>query len=370
MAAITEDTMRTLAGFKAEGVPVTSCYLDVDGRRLLTQRDIDQELDGVLRPARARVNGTPTVHTDLDRIEDFVRGGFDRSRVRGLALFSCADGDLWEVVPLPVRVRSRVIVNDQPAVGQLEAIAEEQRRFGVLLVDRQRVRMFVFELDELVERTETVDELPRDYDDRGEKERGDVSGHVDALASQHVRKAASLAFAVLQQGGFEHLCLGAPDDLVGEVEGSLHPYLRQRLCGRIGVTPRASLAAISRAVGDIEASTERAREAALVARLLDVVGAGGRAVTGLGPVLSALGDRRVEQLVVSHGYSEEGWRCEESGLLHAVRPHRNDGPELRRVEDVVEQAIDEALAQKAKVEMCVGSADLDVHGRIGALLRY
>ena len=28
------------------------------------------------------------------------------------------------------------------------------------------------------------------------------------------------------------------------------------------------------------------------------------------------------------------------------------------------------VAQGAKVEICVGNADLDVHGRIGALLRY
>ena len=49
MTAISEDTLHTLAGFKGEGAPVTTCYLDVDGRRLLTQRDIDHELDGVLR---------------------------------------------------------------------------------------------------------------------------------------------------------------------------------------------------------------------------------------------------------------------------------------------------------------------------------
>jgi len=30
---ITEDAVRELAGFNGEGVPVTTCYLDVDGRR-------------------------------------------------------------------------------------------------------------------------------------------------------------------------------------------------------------------------------------------------------------------------------------------------------------------------------------------------
>lgn len=372
MPAITEDTLRTLTGFESGGQPVTTCYLDVDGRRLLSQRDIEHELDGVLRSARGRANGTASVHTDLDRIEDFVKSGFDRKRVRGLALFACSARDLFEVVPLPVRVRSRVVVNDQPAVAQLEAIAEESRRYGVLLVDKQRSRMFVFELDELVEVTEELDELPRDYDTRGERERGDVAGHVDALAAQHVRKAAALAFSVFQGQGFEHLCIGAPDDLIGDVDAALHPYLRERKVGRLNVPVRAGVDVIQKAVVALEESTERAREGALVKRLLDTVGSGGKAVTGLDAVLGALNERRVEHLVVSHEYETEGWRCEASGDLHDVRPHRDDAtePGLRHIDDVVEEAIDTALAQGAKVEICVGNADLDVHGRIGALLRY
>jgi hypothetical protein len=37
---------------------------------------------------------------------------------------------------------------------------------------------------------------------------------------------------------------------------------------------------------------------------------------------------------------------------------------------VVEEAIEEALRQHCHVEICVDNADLDVLGRIGALLRY
>ncbi|NLV56510.1 MAG: hypothetical protein GXY13_12960 [Acidimicrobiales bacterium] len=369
MTAISEDTLRTLAEFDTGGTPVTTCYLDVDGRRLLSQKDIDQELDLVLRPARARANGTRSVHDDLDRIEAYVRGGFDRSRVRSLALFSCTERGLFEVVPMPVRVRSRVVVNDQPALGQLEAVAEERRRFGVLLVDRQRVRMFIFELDHIVEHSEHLDDLPRAYDVRGERERGDVSAHVEELASQHVRRAAELAFGVFQRQGYEHLCIGAPDDLAGALEGSLHAYLRERLVGRVPVTPQSSLDVIRHAVVAIEEETERRREAQLVRRLIDTVAAGGRAVTGLVPVLDALAHRRVDHLIVSHEYEAEGWRSQRTGALHSVAPHRDDDS-LRPVQDVVEEAIDDALAQGAAVEICVGNADLDVHGRIGALLRY
>src|SRR5919107_132020 len=34
---------------------------------------------------------------------------------------------------------------------------------------------------------------------------------------------------------FDHLVVGAPEELVAEVEERLHPYLRQRLAGRVGI---------------------------------------------------------------------------------------------------------------------------------------
>ncbi len=56
MPVITEDAIRELATFKG-AAPVTSCYLDVDGRRLLRQQDIEHELDTVLRGARGATTG-------------------------------------------------------------------------------------------------------------------------------------------------------------------------------------------------------------------------------------------------------------------------------------------------------------------------
>jgi len=43
---------------------------------------------------------------------------------------------------------------------------------------------------------------------------------------------------------------------------------------------------------------------------------------------------------------------------------------MERVHDVVEDAIEAALTQGVAVTFCVSDADLDVLGRIGALLRY
>jgi peptide subunit release factor 1 (eRF1) len=370
VAVLTEAAIRELAGIRGEA-PITSCYLDVDGRRLTRHQDVEHELDTMLRSARRRANGHRSVHDDLRKIEAFVRAGLDRSETRGLAIFACAATDLWEVIELPVPVHSRVVINHAPAIGQLESVVQEHESIGVLLADKQRARLFVFELGRLVERTELIDELPRDYDARGLRERGTPEHHVDELAHQHLRPAARAAFDLWQAHGFQHLTIGAPDAIASDLEAALHPYLRERLCGRIHTMVGASHAEVRAAAEAVEATVERSREAELVARLREAAATGRRGVVGLAPTLAALNEHRVERLVVSKGFTQDGWRCPETGALAIVGPTNSaNGVAMERVDDVVEDAIEEALNQGVPVTFCVGNADLDVLGRIGAVLRY
>ena len=84
MAAITEAAIRELAGIRGEDAPITSCYLDVDGRRLARHQDVEHELEGVLRSARARANGHRSVHDDLLRIDGLkfqLDGGVEGARL-------------------------------------------------------------------------------------------------------------------------------------------------------------------------------------------------------------------------------------------------------------------------------------------------
>jgi peptide chain release factor subunit 1 len=374
VAIITQNAIRELAAFRGEEAPVTSCYLDVDGRRRVSHLDYKRDLDLLLRAARAKANGSTSVREDLRRIEDYVKGGIDRTATRGLAMFACSAHDLWRVVELPVPVHNRVLVNSAPAVGQLESVVQDYERFGVLLADKQRARMFVFDFGELVDHSELLDELPRDYDSRGHGDQGydREKHHVDELASQHLRRAVQVAFDVFRSSGFERLTIGAPDTIAHYLETHLHPYLRDRLCGRINLSVTASLDDIRNAALDLETEADRRLEAETVGRLRDAVGAGQRGCAGLEPVLRALHERRVERLLVSAGYVEPGWHCEGCGALATVGRTCPvcHAPDMVHLEDVVEEAVEHALTQRVRVDICVANADLDVLGQAGALLRY
>jgi peptide subunit release factor 1 (eRF1) len=67
----------------------------------------------------------------------------------------------------------------------------------------------------------------------------------------------------------------------------------------------------------------------------------------------------------------EGWRCHGCGRLATVgRRCPACGGAMDHVDDVVEDAVQEALVQHCRVSILVDNADLDVLGCIGALLRY
>lgn len=376
MSAITEAEIRDLAGYKGQLAPVTSCYLDVDGRRYIRPHDYQLHLDAMLRKARDRwVDGDRTtrasVESDLQRIADYAKGSLDRSRIRGVAMFSCSAHDFWRAVELPVPVRNRLVVNHTPYVRELEAAVEQYDRFAVLLADRQRARLFLFELGELVEKQEQFDRLPRHDDDRGDWSRDHVADHTAALAHRHFRRAAQAAFDFYRQQGFDHLIIGVPEELAGELQNELHSYLRERIAARVNVAVGARDDEIRHAALEVEAKVERSKEAAAVQRLRDAVGASSGGVAGVEPVLEALVARRVDTLLVSEGFETPGWRC--PSCAHVGTRGRACpvcAQLMDRVDDVIEEAVEEGLAQRCRVHVCRDNADLDVLGRIGALLRF
>ncbi len=371
--SITETEIRDLAGFKGETSLVASLYLDVDGRRRIRAHDYEVAMERMIRPVRERghQSGDHTICADLKRIEDHVKAGLDRSRVRGLAIFACSAPDFWRVVELAVPVRDRLVVNHSPYVRELEAVVARHERFAVLLADRQQTRLFLFHQGELIDKQDHVDQLPRHDDDGGQMVKDQVADHAAAAAQRHLRRAAEAAFALWQEQGFDHLVLAGPAEVAAELERELHPYLKERLAATVGMAVHARDDEIARAAQDVEAGVERDREAAAVDRLRQAVGSGTGGVAGLGPVLDALVARRVETVLVSEGFEAPGWRCPGCSWIGTLgRRCPVCDQEMNEVADVVEEALEDALTQSCRVRICRENADLDVLGRVGALLRY
>ena len=379
MTDLGADLVQRLARWRGDGRPVTTLYLSVDGKQHIRPEDFRQQFDVLFQDAQAK-DPPPEALADLQRVKTFVDEELMRGSHRGVAVF-CAGDALWEVVELPVSVTNYLVVNATPHIRQLENILDEHAVTGVLLADKQYARMYVIELGRIVERADIHDPLPRHDDDKGDWEKDHVKTHATVAVQHHVRNSANAMFDLYQRHNFESLALAVSDDMRPDMERALHDYLRQRVVGNMRLSMNASDDEIVASAHALTQRAERAREGQYVERLRAGVKANeaaGRsngdsvgAVAGLEPTLRAVYEKRVDTLLVSAGFTAEGWRCTACGYIAAVgRGCRMCGENMMLVEDVVEEAVEDAIGQRCHVEFCTGNPDLDVMGQIGALLRF
>lgn len=372
MGAPTKDRIRELASFDAGDAEVVSVYLGLAGIERAHPERSCHRLERLARRMLGTNGSRRQVADDLERIEEYVRSTAAASSggVRAMAVFSCAPRDLWVTFELPVPVRDQLSVDRRPRIGPLERLSERHRRIGVLLADKQRARVVVVQAGIVLERRELFDELPRHEDDRGDWDKDHVHDHQRSAVRQHLRRAAQVAFEVFQEVGFEHLVIATPTELGPALERELHSYLAQRLSGRLTVPVGASDAEIRRMALAIEAEIERESELQLVRNLIERLPVKG-ALSGLTSVLGAFNERRIAHLVVSDGFESPGWWCRRCSILATVgRQCSACGAEMESVPDVVSTLVDLTVAADVAVTTCDRCPDLDVHGRIGALLRF
>ncbi len=374
MTELDHALLRKLAGWSPDGVPVTSLYLTVDGRRYPRRIDYEVRLDELLRSARAQALALPevaarSVEGDLEEISAFVRERFERGDTRGLALFSASAAGLWEEIALPRPVRDRVVVGPRADVRMLEALLETYEPTCVALVDYEKARLFCSQLGRVEEVRDLADEVPGRHDQGGWAQMR-MQRHVDDHRMQHLKHVAETLFGLWRSRGFAHLVLAGPGEAHRELEGLLHEYLRRRVRAHLSLPVTATLEEVRVRTLEVEEELERAQEAEVVTRLADAIPSGG-GVAGLDATLGALSEGRVGTLVVGLDLVRPGGVCDRCGRLGTrASDCPTCGAPMREVPDVVEVAVASAYERGCEVETVTADERLERLGGIGALLRF
>jgi peptide chain release factor subunit 1 len=374
MIGLDHAVLRRLAEWDPDGVPITSVYLTVDGRRYPRKADYEVRLEELLRRAKAQAEGLGrealrSVRCDIGAIEAHVREEFERGDTRGLAIFSSHDAGLWEDVRVPRPVRDRVVVAPTADVLPLEHLLETHPTVCVALVDYAKARLFLSELGRIEELFDVWDEVPGRHDQGGWAQMR-MQRHVDDHRHRHLRKVAETLFGLWKRRPFDHLILAGPAEGHLELERELHAYLRQRVRARIAMPIVATAEEVLARTLEVEEEVERRLQRERIGQLTDAAASGRGAVLGLAPTLAALGDGRVAELLVSLDSSAPGARCPSCGTLAARGGScARCGAALEPVADVVEAAVASALRQGCRVETLVVE-DLAESDGIGGFLRF
>jgi hypothetical protein len=374
---LTHDRLRRLSELRPEGARVLSVYVNLDPAEFATAPTRASAIGSLVDEAGRRVKGEDglshderqALEEDVKRVRDFLRGpSFSADGAHGLAMFSSVGAGVFETLKLPRPVESRVVVDDSPWIEPLAGMLATGR-WVVLLVNRRGARLFEGNRDTLTE-TNAFREKVRGQPDPDAAAR---MHHEGEEHEQVLRRAAQEAFKSFGTAPFDHLLVGTPAELRGTVEKHLPAALRERMRGFVDVDVEHSSAEdVLRAAAPEVTATERSRERELLDRLLEGVGAGGHGTAGLDDTLGALNERRVEALLLEEGFAAAGSVCASCGGLSAREGGAcpADGGELVARDDIVESAIEAALAQSAEVVVVRHHDDLRRHGSIGAILRF
>jgi peptide chain release factor subunit 1 len=378
--SITRGRLRRLAEFRPDTGRVLSVFVDLDPTDYGTPAARASQFGSVVNEARRHIEALENLdrdsrlglREDTDRIERLLDPtGLGQGGVRGLAIFACAPADFLEVMRLPYPVQSRVVIDDTPHIEPL-ALMDERERLCVALVSRTNGRILLGDEDGLVEIENVEDDVKGQHDQGGWSQARYQRG-VEEEKRDHLDNVADELFATFRFRPFDRLLVAAPDPLDGEFEARLHPYLQERLAGRIQVdVENSGPSDVLAAAKPVFEAHRRERESAALERLRAGLGRpDGRAVAGVSDVLFALNEQRVETLLLEPRAEARGWVDPETGFLTAdpnVSPR--EGAELREREDVLEDAVERAIEQSADILVVRHSPDLGPLGGVAALLRF
>jgi peptide chain release factor subunit 1 len=373
---ISKQDLQRLISRDANGRPVLSLFLDMsvnsNNKRswevfLAQKRAQLEELEPELL-ARDR----DAVERLTEQVRDWIRDDFVEAN-RGIAIYAEVGGDYFEAMQFPVPVQSRLVVADRPVIGPLAQVLTSYHHYGVVLLDREHVRILSIYLGTLLDELEyRGDPIPT---------AGDIQAGGYSQARFQRRKAEEVRhfFKDFAAEVEEFVTRYQPSDLVllGTEENlaRFREFLPQEVLDRVVYTgcnwvdePAAGI--MQKLEPLLHAEVER-HNREVVDQLRDRVAHDYLATAGFQGTLSALQEGKVDTLVLASDQHRDGVRCERCGFVFAREmdacPY--DGSGTLAGVDVVEEMLRMAEGQGARIAFADPSEVQDLMGA-GALLRF
>lgn len=302
--------------------------IDTDGRRVLSVylstdpsrgpgRNLKAHVNDVLQNVRAgAVAEVEALEVEIGRVRELIERLPERPR--GLAIFSSEALGMEETISLHVAPEPGAHWGRRVHLRPLLALLDEYEPTLVLLVDKERARVFRWVLDAMEELESIEDEVPRRHSKGGEAQ-ANRQRHHDELVAQHVRRAVDMLVRHAGTEQVQRIALGGPAEVLGQLRRMLPQNLAPQVAGVIGVAVAAGAPEILDAARAVRDEWERTEEAQLIESIGEDIGRG-RAVRGIRDVIEAIQEQRVRTLVYAAGTAVPGGRCRNCDVLYDAPP--------------------------------------------------
>ena len=373
------DTLRRLSELDTGGASVLSVYVDLDPSEFATADARSSAISSAVSAASQAVEEDErelshdqriALREDVELVRDYLESA-DFDGTEGVAVFAAGSAGLFETLHLPFPVDNAVVVDAAPHVAPLTFQSEGD--WYVALVSRADARFLRGGPQGLTEEGRVSDDVHGRHDQGGWSQ-ARFQRSVDQDAKRHLERVAKALGQRHRRQPFQHLLVGGPEDAYSDFVELLDQELSGMLAGRVDGTDVevATPDQVAEAAAPAMEEHERNRQDELIGRLDERLGRGERAAAGGDDVLAALNEQRVEALLLDAGLSAPGAQCPSCGWIGSVTEGNcpADETQLEARPNVLDLAIERALAQDARVVRLRERPELESHGGIAAVLRF
>jgi len=355
-------------------------YLDVDQSKAANlNRGFETELNDVIASLQDTVRD-PTEHEHFTRaahrIKDFVSQYEPRARTLVL-FFDESDGlfrHLEADVMLPPQARWDRELFLQPLINA----CKEFENYGIILADRNNVRLFTVFLGHIEEhvregfgrrRVRHIKRVGMDHIGSSSQ----VQRKADEQVRQNLKHVVKLTDWLVRTFKLDRLILAGTPEITAELRSLLPKRLEMRIMGTVDVGMGAPPIDVFAATRPIAEDYERGAEVQKVNEVVTTAAKGDRAVVGLGHTLKAMNADCIWELIYSDDFHSPGFECLRCAALFSFERDSCAycGGAVQPVRNIIERLAERAVRKGAKVDVVTGEASsmLDTSGGIGAFLK-
>jgi len=378
-STVSWDSLRDLAGFRAQNGCAISFYLDLDPSDTPTAAAADTRVNALIDEVeRSEAARRPELtheqkeglRKDVQRLRDYFEQEFDRDGTLGLAIFCAALDNLWVPLPLSARVPDAVKVNRNLYLEPLVSLVGRGEGALVIFVGRERGDLYRLRAGRLEEIVDQHDETPGRHDQGGWSQ-ARYQRHIEKLVHDHLKEVAEHVDERLRRLRGPRLIVVASEETRAEFEDVLSNEARKAIIGWTTAEAHATPADLLELVEPLLESWRAEQETEVVERWKEEAGRNARAASGWSKTLEAASDGRVDLLLFQEGAGHEAWECPACGRVGiegGACPL--DGTQMEQRDDGLDLAVHQTLAHGGTVLAIRQRQDLEPVEGVGALLRF
>jgi peptide subunit release factor 1 (eRF1) len=306
------------------------------------------------------------------RVDRWLSETFDPSN-RGVAIFAEVGGTAFDAFQFPTPLRNRIEVAGQPVIGPLSELVRGHRRYGVIIVDREHLRLVSFHMGVVGEDyTLSPDAIDTPHDvQAGGYSQKDYQKRKAEEARQFFKDFTEEIGRFTQRVKPDHLILLGTTENTQNFREFLPKQVHDRIIHTAHSPVSPSGPELVRFLEPVLDEITRREEAAAFNVLQDRVRQSHFATSGMHDTLVQLQEGKVERLVVARDLEKDGVQCTQCGFYLVRRDGACPycGGSLRDGIDLVESMIRIAAAQEIAVEFAPTDAMRELNG-VAALLKF